>query len=194
MVSPMSHEELTPEESLSIISKTIEETRIPFQKKGKLFVAWGLLMVLVSLAQFVLIRLDLFHYTGYVALLYPLAGIVSFVYVKRMIRLENQPKTHLLKISEAVALVVGFNLIVLALFFSSKLGQASMPIFFILLAIMILLNGVIIKFKPLIWGGVFFNLMSLGSLLIHRDYHPLVLAAGAVVSVIIPGVLLAKSK
>ena len=194
MTSLMSHSDLTPEESLSIISKTIEETRIPFQKKGKLFVAWGVLMFVVSIAQFILIKLSLFHYTGYVALLYPLAGVFSFVYVKRTSRKENQPKTHLSVISEAVALVVGLNLIVLALVFSLKLGQATMPIFFILLAIMILLNGVIIKFRPIILGGLFLNLLGFLSLLIDRDYHPLVLAVGSIFSVIIPGALLNKTK
>jgi hypothetical protein len=51
-------------------------------------------------------------------------------------------------------------------------------------------SGVVIKFKPLIIGGIGCWLLSIGTLFISYDYQLLMLSAAMVVAWIIPGYLL----
>ena len=82
------------------------------------------------------------------------------------------------------------NLMIMGFFFSSKLGEAIAPVFLILFALFIIVCGLSIKFKPLTIGGILVNLICLGSFFIDRDYHGFSMMLGAVVGLIIPGILL----
>jgi hypothetical protein len=64
----------------------------------------------------------------------------------------------------------------------------------ILLAIMIIISGVSIKFKPLIIGGILLNLIGISTFLVGREYHGFSLMLGSVVGFIIPGILLNIAK
>ena len=63
----------------------------------------------------------------------------------------------------------------------------------ILLALSMTVTGASIKFNPLFIGGILLNLIGLGTFLISRDYHGFSLMLGAVVGLIIPGILLNKA-
>ncbi len=54
---------LTPEESLLLITKTIEETKERFKENGHVFVFWGTLMLIVIGSQFILSILELYKFT-----------------------------------------------------------------------------------------------------------------------------------
>ncbi len=86
--------------------------------------------------------------------------------------------------------VIGMNLLTMGFLFSSQLGDALAPVFIILLALMIIVSGSAIKFRPLIIGGILMNIIGLASFYIDRDYHGFSMMLGAVVAFIIPGILL----
>ena len=54
---------LTPEQSLLLITKTIEETKERFKENGHVFVFWGTLMLIVIGSQFILSLLEDWHYS-----------------------------------------------------------------------------------------------------------------------------------
>ena len=89
---------------------------------------------------------------------------------------------------------MGANLMIMGLLFRQQLGDAMAPVFIILLALSIIVMGASIKFKPLFIGGILMNLIGLGSFLISRDYHGFSLMLGALVGLIIPGILLNKAR
>ena len=157
---------LTPEESLLLISKTIEETKNRFAANGFLFLFWGILIFFVSLSQFVLTKLELnkivyienFTIRNWPVLLYPLGAIITGIYVKKTYK--KLPKTILGNISEAMSWLLGANYMILGFFFGETLGGHLIPVFLIIYAFWCIINGVSIGFKPLIIGGILLNLFG----------------------------------
>ncbi|MDD4431176.1 MAG: hypothetical protein PHF61_07220, partial [Bacteroidales bacterium] len=64
------------------------------------------------------------------------------------------------------------------------------PVFLIFMAFFICISGVTVKYNPLIWGGILLNLIGLATFYFEWQYHPLIMAVGSVVALIIPGILL----
>jgi uncharacterized membrane protein YjjP (DUF1212 family) len=83
---------------------------------------------------------------------------------------------------------------IMGFLFSDQLGEALAPVFIILLALMLIVSGLSIKFKPLIIGGVLMNLIGLGTFFLARDYHGFSMMLGAVVGLIIPGIMLNNAR
>ena len=191
---------LTPEESLLLISKTIEDTKKRFEENGFLFLFWGILIFFVSLSQFVLTKLELnkivyienFTIRNWPVLLYPIGGVYILIYVKK--KLKKLPKTIVRNILGAIGWIVGTNLMILGFFFGEKLGGNLIPIFLILFAFLCIIDGVSINFKPLIIGGILLNLFGYAAFYINWQYQPLMFTAGSLVALIIPGILLNKNK
>src|SRR6056297_1356295 len=148
---------LTPEESLSLITKTIEETKERFTRNGHIIVLWGVLMFIVPMSQLIFSLLEYYQFTMYPVYLYPLGGIYTFIYVWKEEKKHNIPKTILGNIIGTLGGVLGMNLMIMGFFFGHKLGEAMAPVFIILLALWIIVSGVAIKFKPLLIGGVLLN-------------------------------------
>jgi hypothetical protein len=185
----MKNPTLTPEQSLLLITKTIEETKERFKENGHVLVFWGVLMLIVIGSQFILSLLELYKFTMYPVYLYPLGGVyMIYIWVKE--KKNNIPKTIIGNILGNIGWIVGMNLLIMGFFFSSQLGEAIGPVFLILLALMIMVSGLSIKFKPLTIGGALVNLIGLGSFFIDRDYHGFGMMLGALVGLIIPGILL----
>jgi hypothetical protein len=179
---------ITPEESLLLISKTIEETKRRFKAGGHIYIFWGCLMFIVTLSQFILIQKGLSNRLGFPALLYPLGAIFTFIYYRK--KFKNLPRTIIGNILQAIGWLLGANLMILGFLFFSKLGEAMVPVFLIFLAIFTIITGVAIKFKPLILGGIVLNLIAFATFYFKWEYHPLLMSAGAVIAFIIPGLLL----
>jgi hypothetical protein len=185
----MKNSTLTPEQSLLLITKTIEETKERFKENGHVLVFWGLLMLIVIGSQFILSLLELYKFTMYPVYLYPLGGVyMIYIWIKE--KKKNMPKTIIGNILGNIGWIVGMNLMVMGFFFSAQLGEAMAPVFIILLALMIMVSGLSIRFRPLTIGGALLNLIGLGTFFLDRDYHGFSMMLGAVVGLIIPGILL----
>lgn len=192
----MEERNFTPEESLLLISKTIEETKKRFQENGHIIILWGSLTFTVVFSQYVLSLLGLYKLFDimWTSILFPLGAIYTFLYVRRKVKKNNIPKTFLSGILGAMGWLVGVNLMIMGFIFNDQLGNAIAPIFLVLLALFITMIGILIKFTPLKIGGILLNLIGLGTFLINPDYHGISMMLGSVVGLIIPGILLNKAK
>jgi hypothetical protein len=185
---------LTPEESLLLITKTIEETKQRFQENGRILVFWGVLMLIVFGSQFILSLMKLYQYTIYPVYLFPLVGGSYMIYIGIKEKKKNKPKTIIGDILGNIGWIIGMNLFIMGFFFWDQLGRAVAPVFLILLALMVIVSGLTIKFKPLTIGGALVNLIGLGSFFLNGNYHGFSMMLGAVVGLIIPGMLLNKAR
>lgn len=185
---------LTPEESLLLISKTIEEIKKRFQENGHIIVFWGCLTFMVFFSQYVFSLTGLYKKFDIIwtTILFPLGAIyMLYIWIKE--KKQNKPKTIVGNILATMGGVVGMNLLIMGFFFSNKIGEAMAPFFIILLALLIIVSGISIKFKPLIIGGILLNLIGLGTFFFDRDYHGFSMMLGSVVGFIIPGILLNRA-
>ena len=189
------NENITPEESLLLITKTIEETKQRFKENGHIIILWGVITFVVFASQYIFSvigwykKFDIIWTTA----LFPLGAIYTFIYIRKNVKKKNLPKTIIGRIAETMGWAMGANLLVLGLFFGKQLGDAMAPIFLILLALSMIVIGSSIKFKPLFIGGILMNLIGLASFFFTRDYHGFSMMLGAVVGLIIPGILLNKA-
>ncbi len=184
---------LTPEQSLLLIAKTIEETKERFKENGHIFIFWGSLTVIVFGSQLILSLLEYYKIAWYPVFLFPLGGIyMLYIWIKE--KKQNKPKTIIGNILGNLGWVFGLNLMIMGFFFSNELGEALAPVFLILFALFIIACGLTIKFRPLTIGGLLMNLIALGSFFFATDYHGFSMMLGAVVGLIIPGILLNNAR
>jgi len=188
----MEEKKFTPEESLLLITKTIDETKQRFKENGHIIILWGTLTFIVFLSQYILVQLELYKVMdiAWTCILFPLGGIYTFIYVRRKVKKKNIPMTIIGKTIRTMGWVFGLNLMILGFIFGHQLGNAIAPIFLILLALFIIMTGTSIKFKPLTVGGILLNLIGLCTFLVKPDYHEFSIMIGSAVGLIIPGILL----
>ena len=185
----MENSTLTPEQSLLLITKTIEDTKERFKENGHVLVFWGALTFIVFGSQLILSLLELYKYTMYPTYLFPIGGIYM-IYIWIKIKKQDLPKTIISNILQNIGWIVGMNLLIMGFLLTDQLGEATGPVFLILLALMVIVSGLSVKFRPLIIGGALMNLVGLGSFFISIDYHGFSMMLGSVVGLIIPGILL----
>jgi hypothetical protein len=186
---------LTPEESLLLITKTIEETKQRFKENGHIFILWGAITFIVFSSQYILVLLGLYKLFDIIwtTILFPIGAIYTFIYVRKNLKKKNLPNTIIGRIVGTMGWAMFLNLMILGLLFRQQLGDALGPIFLVILALFIIVTGASIKFKPLLIGGILLNLIGLGSFFFSRDYHGLSMMLGALVGLIIPGILLNRA-
>ena len=191
----MNKTSLTPEESLSLISKTIEETKKRFEENGHIIILWGVLMFTVFLSQYIFSITGLYKKFDIIwtVILFPLGAIYTFIYLRKNVK-KDLPKTLLSRVIQTMGWAMGLNLMILGFLFSHQLGDAMAPVFIILLALSMIVTGASIKFKPLFIGGILMNLIGLSTFYFSRDYQGFGLMLGALVGLIIPGILLNKAR
>ena len=185
-------ERITPEESLLLITKTIEETKQRFQENGHILILWGIITFTVFCSQYIFVLLGWYKSFDIIwtTILFPLGGIYTFIYTKKKIKKSNLPKTIISRVIITMGWAFGANLLILGFVFGQQLGIARAPIFLILFALFILVSGASIKFKPLLIGGVLLNLIGLGTFYLNPAYHVVSMMLGSAVGLIIPGILL----
>ncbi|MBN2613839.1 MAG: hypothetical protein JXB00_19940 [Bacteroidales bacterium] len=177
----------TPEESLLLISRTIEETKQRFKESGHVFIFWGVLMLIVFGGQHILWLFNLNKYMIWTVVLFPLGGFyMIYLWYTDM---RKRPKTIIGNILGNIGWIIGMNLLVMGVLFSNQLGEAMAPVYIILLSIMIMVSGLSIKSKPLTIGGALTNLIGLGTFLVESDYHGFSMMLAALTGFIIPGIL-----
>ena len=185
----MENSTLTPEQSLLLISKTIEQTKSRFKESGHIFIYWGTLTVIVFGSQLILSLLELYKFTIWPVYLFPLS-IFYMIYFMIKEKKKNLPKTIIGTMLGTMGWIFGINLMIMGFLCHEKLGGAIAPVFIIFFAMFIIVCGLSIRFKPLTIGGILSNLIGLGSFFIDTDYHGFSLMLMAVVGLIIPGILL----
>ena len=112
----MEEKTLTPEQSLLLITKTIEETKERFKENGHILVFWGVLMLIVIGSQLILSLLELYKFTMYPVYLYPLGG-VYMIYIWINERKKNMPKTIIGNILGNIGWIIGMNLMIMGFLF-----------------------------------------------------------------------------
>ncbi len=187
---------LTPEESLLLISKTIKETKKRFEENGHIIILWGVLMFTVFFSQYIFSITGLYKKFDIIwtVILFPLGAIYTFIYHWKTVNKKNLPKTLLSRVIATMGWAMGLNLMILGFLFSHQLGNAMAPVFIILLALSMIVIGTSIEFKPLFIGGLLMNLIGFGTFYLNMDYHGFSMMLGAVVGLIIPGILLNNAR
>lgn len=192
----MQEERFSEQESLQLIESMINRAKNHFSEDGHLYLLWGWVILICSVAQFLLQHV--FHYAWHYAVwwLTWLTVIYQYVYLKRKIK-RRKVKTY----TEDILSVVWLAFIVTITLFAAVIGNIFLargqnfyvfinPILLVSYGVPTFITGFVLKFKPLWIGGIGCWVLSIAASLLPADFQVLMLALAMIIAWIIPGYLL----
>lgn len=179
--------QLTENESLQIIHEMIAAAKNNIKADAFIFLLWGWLVFIASIAQFVLIKINIEN-SQLVWMLMPLGGIITPIYVA-IKRKKDKTRTHVSEFIKYVWIAFTAALLII-IFFNSIPYMQVLPIIMTLYGIGLFLSGGALQFKPLIMGGIFCWICSIAGFYTQNIYLLLILAVAVLGGYIIPGYLL----
>lgn len=178
--------ELTPEESLGIVSKAILTAKIKNSETGTVFVFWGLLMMLSGLGQYILLQTNLEKYNYLPYFSFPVGAVLTWLYYSRKFKIRDQSQVLASSIP-MIWLFIGLNFMVLAIGYDHFLSTLLTPVALILLGIGTILTGHIMKSKIILLCGLICNIVAFICFRIEWEYQSLVFSGASLVCFVLPG-------
>lgn len=184
---------LSPAESLKLIAETIEKTKSNVQNGSFYFLLWGWLVSIAGIIQFVLVEYTDIQAYYYVWPIMAIIGTVAcIIYGYKVERLKKY-ETYLDSVFMNLWIVVGISFF-LIVFISLWYKTLPVPYVLLLAGIGTMVSGLIIKFKPMIIGGVLFFVFSIASLFVPPSYQILVSTLAIIIGYLIPGYILKSNQ
>ena len=189
-----SENNFSPQQSLQLIESMINRAKDKYAEDGSMYLMWGWLVFICSLFQFVLLHVFQYEYHYIVWLVTIPFFIFQYFYVRKK---QKQQKVVTYTDTIVGYVWMTFAIVIILLGFVVGLlttGEYFTHIIHILLAIYgmpVFLTGVIVRFKPLIIGGIACWVLCIISCFITiYDYQFLLIPVAMLVAWIIPGYLL----
>ena len=186
-------EQFSPQESFAVIQNMIETAKNQFSENGHLYLLWGWVVFICSVSQFIL--LSVYHYQ-YHYMVWVLTWVVFIYQIFYLVKEKRRAKvrTYSGNIIGFIWMVFVILMFLFAYLFGQYFGDAyykmMSPIFLALYGMPTFLSGIILKFKPLVVGGVGCWVLSIIALYIPYDYQLLLCSAAMVIAWIIPGYMM----
>jgi len=187
----MEKEELSPKESIRIIQEMIESSKERFQDNGSIYLFWGWLISLCALAQFVLLQLEYYEINYYPYFLAVPAAVYTGIMEARRHK-KTSKSTFIGRIFAALWTVTSINLFITGFGFSFAFQMSPVPFILILIAVATIVSGAVVRFKPLIFGGIVCNALVVLSIFINTLYHPVLVVLALIAAYLVPGYILRK--
>lgn len=178
------------EESLKLISEMINRTKVNIRQGIFHLLFWGWLIFFCSLAEYMLYKFTEFNDSWLVWLLVIPGVFVSFIYGYIKGR-------RYLYFTYADMLYtwtwIGFfiSAVILFILISDRIESVA-PYILMLAAIPTFISGFIIKFRPLIFGGISFWIFALIANFAGPQVSPLAVPVAMLTGYLIPGYILKK--
>ncbi|MEO9020814.1 MAG: hypothetical protein ABI237_08895 [Ginsengibacter sp.] len=184
---------MSEKESIELIASMINQAKNRVGETGKLYILWGWLILICCIIQFIGLHFFQYEKSYYVWFLTWLLLIYQIFFLSKE-RKNRKVRTYTGEINGFVWLVF-FICMMLVTFIGSYLKKYEMiyPVLLVLYGMPTFLSGIILKFKPLIIGGICCWALSTFSVFISGDYQLLLVSAAVIAAWIIPGHILQQN-
>jgi hypothetical protein len=181
---------MTESESMLLISSMINKAKNRFNETGFLYLLWGWVVLVCCMTQFIAAHFFDFERAYYVWFL-TWAVVIYQVFFLRKKRLARTVRTYTEDIN-AFIWITFFICGVLFVFILIQLKKYEVinPVVLVLYGMPIFLSGIILKFRPLVRGGIACWLIALASPFVDPEFQLLLIAGSIISGWIIPGYLL----
>lgn len=179
---------LKPEESLQIIEKMIQRTKSNLHDNSFYFLLWGWIVLFGIVGHTILANFTDYSKTYLVWLIIIPGIIANTIYGMRQGK-KSGITSHidLLNLMIWIAFLVSYTI---TLVFMAKFNYKIVPIIFLLTGNATFLTGIVIKFKPLIWGGIVFWISVIGLFILPENLVIFVAPLAIILGYLVPGYLL----
>ena len=182
--------QMTEAESLQLIASMINKAKNQYVENGFLYILWGWVILMCCLVQFTALYFFKNENAYYIWYITWLAIIFQIIYLRKK-RRSRRTQTYTSEIGASVWVVFTiclFLLVMVLLHFDAY--KAINPAILVMYGMATVLLGVIIKFKPLLIGGICCWLLSIMSMFVMYEFQLLLLAPAVIAAWLIPGYLL----
>ncbi|MBR2649648.1 MAG: hypothetical protein IKD55_12450 [Sediminibacterium sp.] len=187
---PQEEEHFSAHQSLAIIESMIQKAQNRFSENGTLYLLWGWVIFICCTFHYTLLTITQNQIWGNIWALTIVAVLYQFYFLFK----KNKKKAVRTYTDDIISGVWScFGIVMgIASFIMYKLGSWSLLYSFILLfyGIPTFLSGIIMRFKPLIIGGICCWILSIISVFVQTKEILLLLAPAVLSAWIIPGYLL----
>jgi hypothetical protein len=185
-------ENLSAQQSLEIITAMIRQAKGNLSSNSFYFILWGWTIAIANLGVFVLIRFTDFERPTIMFSLTIVSAIISAIYGSR----QNKNATSRSIIDTAnIAIWVCFGVICFTIVaFGSKTNWQINAIIILVASIPTFVTGVMLRFRPLMFGGIALYLFGIIIFLLPKDLQFLASSIAVTVGYLIPGYMLRKLK
>jgi hypothetical protein len=179
---------MTGEESLRIISEMINKTKVNLHQGSFHLLFWGWLIFACSVSEYLLMKFTGFTHSYYVWFFVIPGSLVSMIYG---FVTGKKAKVHTYADMLYYRTWMGFLFsgIVLFIIHSKSLETVS-PYILLLAGFPTFVSGFIIRFKPLIFGGLCFWIIALVVSFADPSVSPLGMPIAVLIGYLIPGYML----
>lgn len=182
---------LSPEESLQFITDAITRTKASIKQNSFPFLLWGWLIAIASFSFFLLHQYSSFQYYFLPFPALAIAGVTATIIYYRK-KISTSTVSYLTDFFYKMWLVLGLSFFVVV-FINVSRNRLPFTYTLIIAAIGTLASGLIMKFNPLIIGGIVFFVAAITSVYVTEDYKVLLHGIAVVFGYLIPGYLLKSS-
>ncbi len=189
----MKHESdnLTAQESLDLITTMIRQAKGNARRNGFHFLLWGWVVVAANAGMFILTHLDYAYPYVVWAITIP-AWIISFVKGYRDQRVDRV-NTHFDRVTMWIWIMFGLT-VALMVAMGEKINFQINPMVLAVAAIPTFVSGVLIRFRPLMYGGALFWVFGLITFMVPYKIQPLMSAVAIICGFLVPGYILKNRK
>lgn len=187
-------ENFNPQQSLELIESMINRAKDKFAEDGFSYLLWGWVVFGCSITEFILLHFFQYPYHYMIWMVCWLVLLYQIFFLRKRNK-ERKVKTY-------TAYIIGyiwitFSVLLFLLFFllgkltSGNYNAFINPVILALYGMPVFLSGIILRFKPLIIGGIGCWLLCIAATYITNfDYQYLLIALAMLIAWIIPGYLL----
>lgn len=186
------NQNLTPQESLNLITMMISQAKGNVRDNSFYFLFWGWIIVIANLAVFFLLQADS-PYAYHVWFIVIPAWVVTVIYTMRKVRKVQRSITHLDRINSSLWIAFGVFASTVP-FLGSFINYQINPVILMASGFATVTSGMILRFNPMLAGGIVLFLGGVVSFFVPRDYQELVAAVAVAAGHLVPGYLLKSQK
>jgi hypothetical protein len=179
--------------SLEIIQEMIDRAKGNMIDNSIFYLIWGWLVLISSISHYVLLRLDFSMPWIPWVILMPLGGIAAWVVGAQ----QSKKKKNTGYMDRLMSYVWGGFVVtlIIVLLNGPRMGwDMAYGVLISLYGLATFISGGLLKFKPLIYGGISAWLIAIISFFMSMEYILLLMALSMITSYLIPGYLLRKSE
>lgn len=179
---------ITPEQSLRLIDDTIREAKRSFQKVHFYFLLWGVLFALAGLVSYLMMQNGSPMHWVIWPVMGIVGGIVAGVHGAKQVKKQGATTT-MDRVHMWLWTANTITLILLLIGLVAR-GVDPNPFILCLIGMPTFISGALMRFRPLMLGGILFWIIGLASFFVLQEYSSLVFSGAIVLGYIVPGLLL----
>jgi hypothetical protein len=185
-------QDFSAKQSLDLIQSMIRQAQGNVQRNSFYFLLWGWIVTSANFGMYGLMKFTDYPYPYIVWLLTIPAWIITMVHGARESK-SATPRTHLDKVTMWLWICYGLSILPFV-FFMNEIRFNINPAILIVTAVPTFLSGILVKFRPLLFGGVNFYILGIVAFMVSPVDQYLVGGIAVVCGYLIPGYLLRATK